>query len=453
MAQGHTNYVDDVPIVFSHNWKIPPIPNLPDNCVDVFFERPEEFKQKIFEYDYSLERKVLEMVKQWKIALSREIGEREQRIIFRQEEKRKLLEAEGTKLKEQLTQISYPSPDEFSGSESEDDVNATDKNKHSFDIKSPENQQFNSFGSILTPTVIGAQLSNKITNSSLEALSNVPMSKTSESVWNYNKNVTKLELADFENDVIDPFYSMELKTIDDLDILAQVLKTSVTLHSKVNKNSNYTDIADSDSKPQENEIKSETLKNDSLYSSRDQQTQNQYTNESFVVALPKNSETEFSSPNYSSNIYTGTNYYGNGIIYMQNTLMPYDSLSQTLVINPNIDTRTDVPGLQTLNKLRSKSVPEIVKELEEELKDSQQRRERNSSQEEQNKRQPGCIKLVNECANINFKVEQQNCDDFLVLKKLPKELQKLAMKISQMGFPLDRVCRITQQVHGDEKRV
>lgn len=477
--------MDDVPIVLSDKWKIPPLPNISDKCVAGFFETPIALEKQSFRYDYSLEQKVLEKVEEWKIARSREIDEREQRIKLKQEEKRKRLEAEGTKLKEKLTQVSYPSPDEFSSSDDEETVNkAIDKDKTSSEIKNAEKQPFNNISSILTPTVVSAHLPNEITSSDLEALSNVTMSKSSGNVWNYNKNASKLELADFENDASDPFYSMELKTIDDLDILAQVLKTSVTLHSKVNKNSNSNmnnnegssdDINSDNTSKNTCEKEPEPLKDHPVNTTQEQQTQpvtlqNHYTIEPYVAALPQYSDSGFTSSAYNPHIYSnynqsqfygGTNYYGTGNIYMTSTFnvisSPYttDSLSPP-PSNQKFDA-TNSSTLETANKLRSKSVPDIVKELEEELTDSQQRRIRYNSQckeEEQRERHQsgGNAKTLNDCANSNIKLEQQNCDD-LLLKKLPKELQNLALKISQMGFPLDRVCRIAQQVHGDDKKV
>lgn len=452
--------MDDVPIVVSEKWKIPPLPDIPNTCVAGFFETPETIEQQSFRYDYSLEQKVLEKVQEWKIARSREIDDREQRIKLRQEEKRKRLEAEGTKLKEQLTQVSYPSPDEFSSSEDEETVNTVNKDKVSSEQQSAEKQPFNSFNSILTPTVVS--LSNEITSRDLEALSNVTMSRSSGNVWNYNKNASKLELSDFENDASDPFYSMELKTIDDLDILAQVLKTSVTLHSKVNKNSNNNmNNSKSSSNEDEKQPQPEPLTEDPVEPIQEQQAQpvKLQNHEPYIAALPPYSDSGFASSGYNPNIYcnfnqaqyySGSNYYGTGYMPNVNVISsPYttDSLSPSFTTNPHASTNPS--ALETASKLRSKSVPDIVKELEDELKDSQQRRIRNNSQcqAEQLKRESGNLKIVNDC---NIKTEQQNCDD-LLLKKLPKELQNLALKISQMGFPLERVCRITHL--GDDKKV
>lgn len=473
--------MDDVPVVISSKWKIPPLPNIPNECVSGFFDCSEVLKQQSLQYEYSLEQKVLEKVQEWKIARTREINEREMRIKLRQEERRKRLEAEGTKLKEQLTQVSYPSPDEFSDNE-EETTKKTSEDK--------ETQPFNNFDSILTPTVVNVQNSNEITSRDLEALSNVTMSKAPGSnVWVYNKNATKLELADFENDASDPFYNMELKTIDDLDILAQVLKTSVNLHSKVNKNSNCSNNNNNESDEKNSKILNgdddETKENDEKPSDEEKSekspvkidvtpeqqpdnVQNCYTSEPYV-ALPQYPNSGFTSfnPNIYSN-YSQTPYYLPGTqqynfgtdhhSFLPNTSYnssPYamDSLRSPPPFTTN--SINDQNLSENASKLRSKSVPDIVKELEDELEDSQKRRIRNNSQcqEEERKNRRFDVNSTSNClANTKNMEENQNCDELLI-KKLPKELQNLALKISQMGFPIQRVCRIMQQVNGDDKKV
>lgn len=445
MSHGPNNYIDDVPIVLSTKWKILPIANLPDKCVAIFFKTSGTLKEKCFEYDNILERKILEKVEEWKVARSREIDEREQRIMLRKEEKRKELEAEGTKLKEQLTQVCYPSSDEFSSSEEDEHGN----NKVS------EKQEFNSLGSILKPTVVSTQLLNEITSSDLATLSNVTMSKSTGNVWNYKNNASKLELADFENDASDPFYSMELKTIDDLDILAQVLRTSVTLQSKVNKSK----VSDGDTKSQETNVDPEASKLDSSKLTQIDQTQltsfqTHYRDESYFTKLSQHSKTPLACSFFNSNKSSKYNNYDTermpNTFIEGSTLYTEDSLSPEFVINPSNNTKINAFRLQAVNKKQSKSVNDIVQELEEEL-NSQKRRIWDISQSQRNGKSAN-VNIVNDCANCNVKTTQTNCDN-LLLKKLPTELQNLAIKISRMGFPLERVCRITQQVHGDDKKV
>lgn len=215
-ASSNQNYMDDVPIILSPKWKIPPLPSITEELVAPFFVIPMRLEQAL-PYDFNLERRTLEKVIEMKIVRSKELTEREMRIQERHEVIRKKLEAEGTKLKEQLTQISYPSPDEFSDSDS--DENELKQSKKYSKIKTKP-ITFN-FNSILTPTIISKKEIN--TENSCELTS--------------RRMSNKLELADFENDASDPFHSIELRTIDDLDVLAQVLKTSATFHSKV---SNHT---------------------------------------------------------------------------------------------------------------------------------------------------------------------------------------------------------------------
>uniref|UniRef100_A0A336K358 CSON015404 protein n=2 Tax=Culicoides sonorensis TaxID=179676 RepID=A0A336K358_CULSO len=468
MAQGSFNYMDDIPITFSEKWKIPPLPSISNDCIERFFETPVMLKQQSLSYEFNLEKKVLEKVEEWKIARSCEINERDLRIKIRQEERRKLLEAEGTKLKEQLTQVSYPSPDEFCNSDSDNEISENKENQ----VIAKET--LNNFNSILTPTVVNKISPNEITANDLDTLSRVSMSKTPGNVWKYKKNDSHLELADFENDSSDPFYSMELKTIDDLDILAQVLKTSVTIHSKVknNMNSNDTNTCSTDEngdtcveKANKENIQKEPIINSSVKELvGPMAVPNGYSAKPYVAVTPQYTNCSSYQPtlysHFNQQFYPQSSYYATGNMILPDTYnnatcsSPYDLLTMDykhqVQSNQINDLISESPLIDSKNKLRSKSVPDIVKELEHELKDNEQRRIRNNSQcqEENRKRQEKANEIEKQIEHSNKK----NCDD-LYLKNLPKHLQNLALKISNMGFPLDRVCRIAQQVQGDDKKI
>lgn len=168
----------NIPIVLSDRWRLPALPVITEELVEKFFIPPLDGT----EYSFVLEQKVLDKISQYEDACQRANAAREERIKMFQAEKCK-------RLGEQLTQVSYPSPDEFSSSDEDVEEKAAPKKSH-FEI--------------LMPTVLS--------NSTLP-----------QKLW--NGNAAKLELADFEHGA-DPFDNCELKTIDDLDLLAQVLKSS-----------------------------------------------------------------------------------------------------------------------------------------------------------------------------------------------------------------------------------
>ncbi|XP_063708611.1 ubiquitin-associated protein 1-like [Culicoides brevitarsis] len=220
MFQG-SNYTDDIPIIFSNKWNLPALPVISKKCINPVLQISELLTQHQFDYDYSLERKILEKIEEWKIIKFRKIDERERRITLREEVKRQQLKTEESILKEELTKISYPSPDGIESCEDE------------LFEKKVKNQVFNNIGSILKPT----KLENQKINSN-EALY-IPKGTTIKR--------SQIKLADFENDTSDPFNTMELKTMDDLNILEQILKVSINenlrSHNSCSENSyNETDL-------------------------------------------------------------------------------------------------------------------------------------------------------------------------------------------------------------------
>lgn len=281
MSQGsQSQLLDDVPVALTDKWKPPPLPTITEDMVERFF-----LPRLGPSYDYTLEKKVLTKISNYESARREAVEAREERIRHRHDEKVRRQEAEGTRLREKLTALSYPSPDEFSSSDDEGKTRQPIQNRSSWEL--------------LTPTV-----ASKVTS--------MPTS---------NGNATQLELADFEK-ASDPFDCVELKTIDDLDILAQVLGTShSTTHSK-------------ETTPPTEKIK-------------------------IVKEEYQNGESDYAYQHYSQHHL----YYNMPVTSYVTNYAPYHS---------------NIVESEAL-RLKSKSVPDLVKELEAEVNDSQ-RRIRNNSQ-------------------------------------------------------------------------
>lgn len=486
--QSHSFYVDDIPVVMTEKWRLPPLPNISKELVQSFYQgRAVDDDDDQGRYTFTLEQKVLAKIDEWKTLREQELSEREERMRAREVELQRQLEAEETRLKERLTQICYPSPDDFSSSSDDEQPDETKAYQGTF------------FDSILKPTVIQAR-----PESASDQQLRVKKSQTS-SLWATGKeNVNKLELADFENDAPDPFYNVELKTIDDLDVLAQVLQSSHMLHSKeVRAEAKKAHAAKrAEEKASPSVEKGNVDQGKSELADKEQAVEQPPPPQGVINGFrataspssiaPQPYQDLSYAPNYSS-YYVPSNqqaslvyapaanggYTTGGYSFNQSSLnnygRSYASDYSAYLSSPYANNRIDyqfnsqqqqqpnqmvdpgfsppAPGSLAQSKLKSKSVPDIVQELENEVKDSERRRARNNSQSAETARNTiNNAKAAAAVANNSSEATKINsCDE--LLKTLPIEIQKLINNISQMGFPVDRVFRVAEQFQGDDKKV
>lgn len=431
MSQSPPNYMNGVPVKISERYKPPPKISLPKSvCQRLTIGELSVLK---LNYNLNLEENVLSRISEWKAVRVKENDDRRERIRLREEftfkERREFEE----KQKKLLTEVYYPSSD--------------DEEVEAIEIKSPE-QTFstpqghfsppNRFDTILTPTVVpGTILNNKFT----------PLTCHSSTINNYlhSNDLTKINYSDFENDGNDPFENMELKTINDLDILAQVLNS--TKLQNISNNCEEIPVIANDVEddrqliePNSNYQFSTSPNNLNLFQTN-QTGYNQpeyastfnHLNENFVPSV--NHSTTIPPVNYpdmSQNYYYNQTYASEYLTYGNQTTKKEQNLPQF--------------SLTSVAKSKSKSVPDILKELNDEINNSEMKRTRNNSQT--------ITSPVDELPNYEFgeksPTEQLNNG---VFGKLSTSSQKLAKNISLMGFPLDRVSRVTQQFGSDDKKV
>lgn len=237
MSQNHLNYMNGVPVKIAESYK-PPKKITLNQSVAQRLANASHTTQLLASsnYDFNLERTVLAKMSEWQHVRQQENCDRKERIRLRQQECQKQLEE---KQKEMLTAVSYPSTDDMS-SDDDDAANSSESTgKPTQSIGSVATatpipastvavagpQQFSPpsyFDNILVPTVMPDRL-----NKSGSAVTSI-----------YNK----INYSDFENDTSSPFDNVELKTMNDLDILAQVLNTTATL-SDDNKSTKLNDNA------------------------------------------------------------------------------------------------------------------------------------------------------------------------------------------------------------------
>ena len=392
----NANYMDGVPVKIAEKYKPPPaIYKLPQSLANKLnLENNYYWICTAFAYDLQLEHKALTKIQQWKRIRQRDKELRKERIS-RRELQRKREDEE--KQKNLLYSVSYPSTDDLSsGNEEESDEVTKIKDEILTDIlpKKGSAPQIsvaktteNSFHNILQPTVLSySSNSSNATNSSHHVTTPVITSfdsKLSVNTFNYK---------DFEDDTSSPFDNIELKTINDLDVLAQVLHNT-QIKSPVDKKLKETMVGD----PVNNLKESEPEPCDSYCIP-------EITNEDIPKAnnnLPRfenysynTSQAAFSTEvrdqntisentmqynaNLTANALTPQHHYYNGL-QKSNAYFNSESLNnyQSNVASPLTNNR--LLAVTDDQVIKSKSVPDIIKELRDEIRNSEIRRHRNCS--------------------------------------------------------------------------
>lgn len=391
--QNPSSMIDDVPVKISERFKPPPKISIPQSVIQKL-NGSKEFGQNA-DYDFSLERNVLLKISEWKAVREREKNESQERLRLSEERRMRLLEQ---KQKKMLNEVSYPSTEDLS---IEYDI---PEEHHS---KISQTQQFTTtsinFDTILTPTIVPGRISNQTDALSATRynLSNYQRTHTRNNSLN-NKN--KINYSDFENDTSSPFDNMELKTINDLAILAQVLNNTINLDSKMDDN-----IRNEMANTSRQDI---IITDKNLTEANDNNIIIENNIEDMASAISPQPQTQtipIEQGNLHSNHNTNIHNYYNGKFenniyhqyHIQNQQQPNYNIQSALPVsavnymdyhnsyntyNPNnfqttLSTYDVIPEQNTNSvKSKSKSVPDILKELNDNINDSEMRRIRNNSQ-------------------------------------------------------------------------
>lgn len=232
MSQSHFNYMNGVPVKIAVNYKPPKKVTLKQSVAQRLLNASNASNVTTqllanCTYDFSLEHTVLSQISEWQHVRQSENCDRKERLRSYQQEHQKQIDA---KQKQLLTSVSYPSTDDLSLSD-EDSGHGTSsdasKSTVTTTIPMPQSKlsqskqiQFNPpnyFDNILVPTVMaGDNGIERIANNGNVTTSRAPV-------------YTKINFQEFESDTSSPFDNVELKTINDLDILAEVWNTSVAI--------------------------------------------------------------------------------------------------------------------------------------------------------------------------------------------------------------------------------
>ncbi|XP_059619577.1 ubiquitin-associated protein 1 [Phlebotomus argentipes] len=401
MSQSPPNYIDGVPVKISENYRPPPIIHLPQPTRHRLERREQPTVTR--EYEFTLELSVLAKIAEWRTARDREDTVRRERMLTREQERRRMLEERQKAL---LTQVSYPSAEDLS---SEDELPGETTQVVTERHSTPQGHFSppTNFDTILMPTVLP--------ESTCQGTKRAPKSPYS----------AKINYSDFESDTSSPFDNLELKTINDLDILAQVLKGTVSLEDTTNESTEA---------PQ-NRVALENVQN---------------SNDSFAQTL---AQVSYDMDNISTQVYATPavqqpqylNYQTDNYVYPAYGALMNGGYYYSSYGNPNAFTAYPQPPPQPAesapDRLKSKSVPDIAQELSSEVqRHSEKRRIRNNSQT-----------IESPCEDEPKNTRKSHKSE--TFTQLSKSSQKLAATISTMGFPLDRVSRVTQALGNDDKKI
>lgn len=222
MSQSHFNNMNGVPVKIAESYKPPKKLALNQSVAQRMANCSNQTTQLLATntYDFSMEQNILAKMSEWQHLRDRENCDRKERLRCLQKEHQRQFDAEQKQI---LTSVSYPSADDLSSDDDDGDDSGrgtlSDTSKNTVPIpniqKVMPQQKFsppNSFDNILVPTVaLGQYRSGNVTTAKPHA---------------------KINLQEFENDTYTPFDNIELKTINDLDVLTEVWNTSVAINAK-----------------------------------------------------------------------------------------------------------------------------------------------------------------------------------------------------------------------------
>lgn len=256
-------------------------------------------------------------------------------------------------------------------------------------------------------------------------LTPIPLSSITSKANNSPVDRSPFNISDFEADTSSPFDNMELKTLNDMEELAQVLRNETPKTSSTPSYPTYSSVQTLPSHSYS------AVNYNSYLSSEGRSGITQQTN-SYI-------------PNYpQAVIYNGTSdYYPASETPATQVLnAPYSYTNQnTRVYNPNAI--ESYPGGSNTNTFRT--VPHMLRTLETKLENHHINNVQYSNLKTSN--------MVSEnkkaSVPVSIKIKEELDNPF---SSLPKNLQDLAVMISTMGFPLPRVARACQLLGDDHKK-
>lgn len=402
------SYMDGIVVKISEQYKPPPRISLPVTYAQRL-SLNKQIQDNMPNYNFLLETNVKEQIGALKNARNC--------IVQRSHKRCELIKEERQKREDQRQKEIEVKEKEVLNSEIVNTSTLTQVVPNSLFTVSETSQTYTSSPGILVPTQV-ASYGNILTpiplKNSVVANNNMSCKPTDRSPFN---------ISDFEADTSSPFDNMELKTLNDMEELARVLKKDEPVYTTTTSQM-YPMYS-----PVQSVISNSCLEYAnylrSVGGSGVTQTSNIYTFQ------PKTSS-------YNQQAYSRTNGYH----------FPPDSVSYTKIANVSYP----FPSCMTDNtiqnsKSNAKSVPDIMKALETELENHQI--SNTHSEHSPYVKNHSVIQRKNSTP-IMSKTKDDLDDPYGML---PKNLQDLCTTVSSMGFPLPRVARACKFLGDDHKKV
>jgi hypothetical protein len=373
-------YMDNVRVKISEKYKPPPRIGLAMSYAQRLTLN-KQIQDTIPQYEFVLEKTVIEKMKEWKTARSvmyQELNERLEKA--RLQEKKKLEEKLEYQIKNEEAEVS---PSSYTNS------GPSQCYQQNQSMLMPTQATANSFSNILTP---------------------IPLKEQSLSQHSGFKSPEKspFNISDFDPDTSSPFDNMELKSINDLEELAQVLKG-------------------------EHEPKTPLR-----YSTAQSSTSLGYAMvgpSSYTYTIP--SSTSYIQP--VTSLYSSTN----GYYYPPETIQANPAFNPPYNYSNQIESRSfSCSPVQDIKMSNVKSIPDIMKTLQNELDNTHIDNTRNIIEPRKNR-----------STDVFPKAKIKSDDSSDEFASLPKSMQDMSKSISSMGFPLSRVARVCKILGNDQKKV
>ncbi|XP_013192042.1 uncharacterized protein LOC106136134 [Amyelois transitella] len=492
------DYMDGVPVKISEKYKRPPRIELPYSVSECPL-RAQSVVDSL-KYCSTFETNVLSKLKELRRAKETKKTERRHRLQLLEEAKQKKLDviaaAEAEEKLKQLSvsEVSYPSTDEISALSPDEkaDTNPAESNTkaspETVDVAAQEIQIPTTSNApdpelnILQPIQVQSNYQQNSLLDDPDPLQEIKNSAKVTRIQHYNHNIETLTYKDFENDTSSPFDNVELKTINDMELLAQVLQSQrdsgTSCHPQMFE-PGYTTIPNCGSQAQ---LEGVTYLPNAYIEQPIHGPGLMYSPEHYPVSngyyVPENTcdNINMYMPNYQyyvpANSYQGVdpNYYNQiqptdiSQVPTDSTFIPqpyyfhcppssiaYPSPNVTYNNTPNQNQNQSPSSVSSHTvKSRSRSVPDIVKELDEELASAKLRAN------ERSYNVSPAPKVVPETSGSKKREERRSRKKEHLpnpYDKLPSKLQNICQKIQGMGFPLDRVARVCSLLGDNDKKI
>lgn len=504
------DFMDGVPVKISEKYKRPLRYDLP-YAVNECPTRAQDVVDSA-NYSCTFEKNVLAKLKELRNAKETKKNERRHRLQLLQEAEQKRLDAiaaaeDEERLKQlSVSEVSYPSTDEISALSPDekadkncDNTTHIDNNPDHANVSININYPSTSIATesqlnILQPILVKAHHQENSLLDDPDPLQNLILN-TKITKMPHNRNIDTLTFRDFENDTSSPFDNVELKTINDMELLAQVLQSQKDSGTSCHPQQSYAPeqgytITNCASQAQlegvtylpttylEQPIQGQNMMYNSpqhypmsngYYIPADTENVNMYM-PNYQYYVPTNPYPPV-EPYYGTQLPTTSgdiNHAPNGSTYIPqpyyfqyphvpvsyqpaNAPETYNAVAQ----NENTEQNAVTAGAQNTVKSRSRSVPDIVKELNEELaKLRMSERSYNASPAPKAAAQPPQVVTPTTSEKKQEKRSRKKSEHLPnPFDKFSSRLQDMCRKIHGMGFPLDRVARVCTLVGDNDKKV